>query len=1006
MRPETGQQLTLSSLAVFLPDVAAPLGNAVNSLAGLSLPRLVGVSPGATLVLQDVVLVIPVVDLKALYRSLCASTSAWPYSTGVVLDGGEVRIRELDSVDGSLPGGGGLVRWRNVNITCPGNGLSMPWSCAAAPVDSAAELLRMSTDFLGSVWKGAVFLSIKDDVALPAADQFWPPTVPFGTRVVLVGDPNRRPVVDLVGLEGAWPEAPWSRSPGHIDSWSVLPVAHLRDLTLVNLPLAAAPESPGELMALVEARRDLGHLSLESDIARVTLTRCTLVLSDEELTFLQREAARGAGGGGGVGGNGGSDGPNLQQHSASGELGIELRVLQGSGGSSGVPSLDAGRLEVAMLRMLPQVLLLNCTLLSASAYAALPGAVELLPQSRVWPPLLLHGDEETAMTQGPFGLPMAQGLWEALTARLPACGDAPDLLPIVLVSSHDDRSVGSASQLTTATSPPEGGGAAAAGGCAVSGLPEDLGVGRTFVDLKGLSGMFALRRPVSLRNLVLYNLAPGGSNGTGALPSGLAGPDAPWANSSLPLWLFSFDRSSAGGAASSAQEPQLQPSGTTSPGGRRSLAAAAATARQANGKEAPAAGAPLLSLHNVTLPLSYDPEAGTLVLGTARHYGWTGTNVTILCTLPPDAPPTAGLLPYTDLTLPYQSLAALNLNIEAVFRTVATQMSVSWLPSTGGAGSARLDADSFLRTVSAELSDADLRIASVLASGAFGVVYCGTWRGVPVAVKTLVVPAETAGPEGRARQRAVLEAAISMSMAHPNVVGKGVAGSVRAGGAARALALRLALDVAQGMRHVHSSRIVHGDLKPDNVLLAYRPSDEGALAAGCASAQAANSCSQPSPTGADGAGADAAAGGFPLALSAKVADFGLSLPLAEGATHASKHFHGTPAYSAPEASAHFVSVVIARGELSPRADVWSFGLMLLEFFYGCTLSDMRAVQAMVCSVREPGTVSLQDWLLKDMRESAHLQYADLAAACLSAEPRQRPDFGEICSRLQAVLLQS
>ena len=35
-------------------------------------------------------------------------------------------------------------------------------------------------------------------------------------------------------------------------------------------------------------------------------------------------------------------------------------------------------------------------------------------------------------------------------------------------------------------------------------------------------------------------------------------------------------------------------------------------------------------------------------------------------------------------------------------------------------------------------------------------------------------------------------------------------------------------------------------------------------------------------------------------LTAKVADFGLSLPLGEGATHASQRFQGTPAYLAPE----------------------------------------------------------------------------------------------------------
>ncbi len=45
----------------------------------------------------------------------------------------------------------------------------------------------------------------------------------------------------------------------------------------------------------------------------------------------------------------------------------------------------------------------------------------------------------------------------------------------------------------------------------------------------------------------------------------------------------------------------------------------------------------------------------------------------------------------------------------------------------------------------------------------------GTWRGLRVAVKTLVVHDALLGPEGRRRQRAILEAAISSSLHHPNV---------------------------------------------------------------------------------------------------------------------------------------------------------------------------------------------------------------------------------------------
>ncbi|KXZ46839.1 hypothetical protein GPECTOR_40g573 [Gonium pectorale] len=392
-----------------------------------------------------------------------------------------------------------------------------------------------------------------------------------------------------------------------------------------------------------------------------------------------------------------------------------------------------------------------------------------------------------------------------------------------------------------------------------------------------------------------------------------------------------------------------------------------------------------------------------------------------------------------------------------------------------------------IRALQAQYGDDDLEVVSVLGRGAYGVVYWGTWRGLPVAIKTLVVPGATAGPEGRARQRAVLEAAISMSMAHPNVVAtysydiklltlppeatpppspappvaqaggpgsptnclgvsglsdqspepitsetaaaaggdeadayklyivqelcnggslrhaliKGVAGAVRAGGVFRALALGLALDVAEGMRHVHSCRIVHGDLKPDNVLLAYHPSSGAAAGDG----KGLGDCPASSMDIADSAGGGGGGGGL-LALTAKVADFGLSLPLAEGATHASKHFQGTPAYAAPEASIRQWRLsfqnVLSRGELSPRADVWSFGLMLLEFFYGCTLSDMRAVQAIMFSVAELGALPLYAWLLRDLADSAHRPYAELAAACLSRDPRERPDFAAICEHLKAL----
>ncbi|PNH06218.1 hypothetical protein TSOC_007433 [Tetrabaena socialis] len=63
-----------------------------------------------------------------------------------------------------------------------------------------------------------------------------------------------------------------------------------------------------------------------------------------------------------------------------------------------------------------------------------------------------------------------------------------------------------------------------------------------------------------------------------------------------------------------------------------------------------------------------------------------------------------------------------------------------------------------------------LAITAVLGRGSYGVVYLGTWHGLRVAVKTLVVHDALLGAEGRQRHRAILEAAVSMSLQHPHIV--------------------------------------------------------------------------------------------------------------------------------------------------------------------------------------------------------------------------------------------
>ena len=51
----------------------------------------------------------------------------------------------------------------------------------------------------------------------------------------------------------------------------------------------------------------------------------------------------------------------------------------------------------------------------------------------------------------------------------------------------------------------------------------------------------------------------------------------------------------------------------------------------------------------------------------------------------------------------------------------------------------------------------------------YGKVFRGTWRGIEVAVKRLVLPTNMSGAE-RNERMAIMEAAISSTLLHPNIV--------------------------------------------------------------------------------------------------------------------------------------------------------------------------------------------------------------------------------------------
>ncbi|KXZ45631.1 hypothetical protein GPECTOR_52g32 [Gonium pectorale] len=278
----------------------------------------------------------------------------------------------------------------------------------------------------------------------------------------------------------------------------------------------------------------------------------------------------------------------------------------------------------------------------------------------------------------------------------------------------------------------------------------------------------------------------------------------------------------------------------------------------------------------------------------------------------------------------------------------------------------------------AELSkrQEQLHITTVLGKGSFGVVYLGTWRGLRVAVKTLVVHDALLGKQEYCDVGS-LNAALSA----------GVVGSVAAGGAAALCALTLALDVACGMWHIHGKNIVHGDLSASNVLLA--------------------SCPR-APDGRpkvlyDGSSEDAVArqrlnGLWRPPVVAKVADFGLSVHMTESQTHASNRFQGTPAYAAPE--------LFSRGHLSKAADVWAFGVLLLELSHGDSIRQLREQYGSDPGLHEPEVGSDADQQLPAwavMPAGTPAQLKKLISSCLAHEPHARPAFSKVTEVLVDLL---
>lgn len=270
------------------------------------------------------------------------------------------------------------------------------------------------------------------------------------------------------------------------------------------------------------------------------------------------------------------------------------------------------------------------------------------------------------------------------------------------------------------------------------------------------------------------------------------------------------------------------------------------------------------------------------------------------------------------------------------------------------------------------IKNSDLEELRELGSGTFGTVYHGKWRGTDVAIKRINDRcfAGKASEEERMRDDFWNEAINLADLHHPNVVAfygvvlDGPGGSVATvteymvnGSLRNALQkgdrnldkrkrLLIAMDVAFGMEYLHGKKIVHFDLKSDNLLVNLRD---------------------------------------PHRPICKVGDLGLSKVKCQ--TLISGGVRGTLPWMAPELLNGSNNLV------SEKVDVYSFGIVMWELLTGEEPYADLHYGAIIGGI-------VSNTLRPHVPESCDPDWKSLMERCWSAEPSERPSFTEIANELR------
>ncbi|KAG0585644.1 hypothetical protein KC19_2G027100 [Ceratodon purpureus] len=279
----------------------------------------------------------------------------------------------------------------------------------------------------------------------------------------------------------------------------------------------------------------------------------------------------------------------------------------------------------------------------------------------------------------------------------------------------------------------------------------------------------------------------------------------------------------------------------------------------------------------------------------------------------------------------------------------------------------------------------DLEQLESLGKGSFGTVHKARWFGAEVAKKVLHEPSMS---------DFVQEVTILDGLRHPNIVSllgymtdlhnccmimelmdgdlhSLMAKRMKQGGFSStpfsiSEALDIMLQVAEGLFFLHEKRIVHRDLKSQNILMK------------CVKAMEVNV----------------------TYLHAKVADFGLSKTKENSMTYSYQSQNkGTSRWMAPE----LIKIVNCQGELDMplgedqlkypfKSDIYSFAMLCYEIMTGdipfSTLSPKEAKS----KVLSGGRPQLPDQCPDRLKA--------LIEACWSSEPSKRPGFGDVCAELK------